>query len=104
MHLPTGVVNQAELADAVARAAEALDAREVRKVRFTVDADPFGRPSIFFGILLTPYASQKSRLPKVTSRISTALYDELQTYNNWGLLPYFDFTSNPAHFGKPGWV
>jgi len=57
VHVPTGFVNQAELRDAVAQAAKALDSREVRDVRFTLGSDSDGEPSIFFGILLTPYGS-----------------------------------------------
>ena len=36
MYVPTGFVNQAELGDAVAQAAKALDSREVRDVRCTL--------------------------------------------------------------------
>ncbi len=66
MHVPTGFVNQAQLADAVAEAAKTLDVREVRDVRFTLGPDADGEPSIFFGILLTRYASHASRLADVT--------------------------------------
>jgi hypothetical protein len=104
MYVPTGFVNQAQLADAVAEAAKMLDAREVRNVRFTLGPDADGEPSIFFGILLTPYASHASRLPDVTERVATALVDQLQSYNRWGLQPYFNFTSDLAHFRNPGWM
>jgi hypothetical protein len=104
VNVSTGFVNQADLMDAVVHAAKALDSREVRDVRFTLGPDVDGEPSIFFGILLTPYGSQNSRLPDVTSRVSTALFDQLQPYNHWGLQPYFNFTSDQAHFRKPGWM
>jgi hypothetical protein len=104
VHAPPGFVNQTELEDAVAQAAQALDSREVRDVRFTLGSDSSGEPSIFFGILLTPYASQGSRLPEVTGRVSTALFDRLQPYNHWGLQAYFNFTSDQKHFRNPGWM
>jgi len=104
VHVPTGFVNQAELTDAVAQAAKTLDSREVRDVRFTLGSDADGEPSIFFGILLTPYASHRSRLADVTGRVTTVLVDQLQPYNHWGLQPYFNFTSDPAHFRNPGWM
>ena len=104
VYVPMGVVNQTELTDAVAQAAKALDSSEVRSVRFTLGSDSSGEPSIFFGILLTPFASHQSRLADVTGRVSTALFDQLQPYNRWGLQPYFNFTSDRAHFGKPGWT
>ncbi len=104
MRVPTGFVNQAELTDAVVQAAKALDSREVRDVRFTLGSDADEEPSIFFGILLTPYASQRSRLAEVTGRVTTVLVDQLQPYDHWGLQPYFNFTSDPAHFRNPGWM
>ena len=104
MYVPTGFVNQAELRDAVAQAAKALDPREVRDVRFTLGSDSDGEPSIFFGILLTPYASHPSRLADVTGRVTTMLFDQLQPYNHWGLQSYFNFTSDQAHFRNPGWM
>jgi hypothetical protein len=102
--VPIGYVNQAQLEQAVSEAAQALDAREVREVRFTLGPDPDGEPSIFFGVLLTPYAIQASRFADVTRRVTTALFDRLQPYNRWGLQSYFNFTSDLAHFGKPGWM
>ncbi len=102
--VPSGFVHQGQLVDAVAEAAKTLDSREVRDVRFTISEDADGEPSIFFGILLTRYAAHPSRLADVTGRVSTALFDRLQTYNRWGLHPYFNFTSDLRHFGKPGRV
>lgn len=88
----------------MSEAAKLLDAREVRDVRFTLGPDADGEPSIFFGILLTPYAIQPSRFADVTERVATKLFDELQPFNRWGLQPYFNFTSDPAHFRKSGWM
>jgi hypothetical protein len=104
VYVSTGFVNQAELRDAVTQAAKALDSREVRDVRFTLGSDSSGEPSIFFGILLTSYASHYSRLPDVTARVAAVLFDQLQPYNHWGLQPYFNFTSDQAHFRNPGWM
>jgi hypothetical protein len=104
VYVPTGSINQAQLGDAVVEAAKTLDPREVRDVRFTLGPDADGEPSIFFGILLTPYGSHASRLGDVTERVSTALFDQLQPYNRWGLQPYFNYTSDLAHFRNPGWM
>ena len=104
MPVPIGYVSQAQLGQAVSEAAQALDAREVREVRFTLGPDANGEPSIFFGILLTPYAIHASRFADVTGRVTTALFDHLQPYNRWGLQPYFNFTSDLAHFRNPGWM
>lgn len=103
-YIPTGLVNQEQLTEAVAQAAKALDSRDVHDLRFRLGSDADGEPSIFFGILLSPRASNASRLAAVTGRISTALFDQLQPYNRWGLQPYFDFTTDRAHFRNPGWM
>jgi len=102
VYVPTGFVDRAQLIDAVANAAKTLDSGEVRDVRFTIGEDANGEPSIFFGILLTTYASNSSRLADVTGRVSTTLFDRLQPYNRWGLQPYFNFTSDLAHSGIQG--
>ena len=81
-----------------------LNAREVRDVRFTLGPDADGEPSIFFAILLAPYAIHASRFAGVTGSVTTTLFDELQPFNRWGLQPYFNFTSDPAHFKNPGWM
>ena len=99
-----GFVHQDQVTNAVAEAAKTLDAREVRDVRFGLETDSGGEPAIFFGVLLTPYGSHKSRLTDVTWRVSTALADQLQPYNQWGLLPYFAFTANRAHHRSPDWM
>jgi hypothetical protein len=95
------LIHQAQLDEAVVEATKMLDAREVRRVRPTIGSNVNGEPSIFFAILLTSYAVHPSRFAGVTERISTTLIDQLQPYNNWGLLPYFNFTADPSHFRNP---
>lgn len=104
MQVPTGYVDQTQLSEAVTRAAHSLDPREVRDVRFTIGADAHGQPSIFFAILLTPYAVHKSRFADVTGKVSGRLFDEIQPFNRWGLQPYFNFTDALSHFKSPGWM
>jgi hypothetical protein len=99
-----GFVNQTELENEVSKAAKALDTGEVRDVQFSLGTDSSGEPAIFFGILLTPYASQDSRLADVSGRVATLLFDTIQPYNRWGLQPYFNFTSDRTHYGNPDWV
>lgn len=104
MSFPAGLVDQTQLGNAVAEAKSALDPREVRDVRYTFGADVDGEPSIFFAILLTPFAVDPSRFADVTGRVTTTLFDQLQPYNRWGLQPYFNFTADPSHYGNPGWM
>jgi len=101
VYVPTGFVNQAQLEESIAEATKMLDAREVRDVRFTIGPNTSGDPSIFFGILLTSYAVHASRFAGVTAKITETLFNQLQPYNRWGLLPYFNFTSTPSHFRDP---
>lgn len=103
-YISAGFVNQAQLEEAVTQAVKTLNPHEVRDVRFSLGPDANGEPSIFFGILLTLHASHSSRLANVTGRVATALFDQLQPYNCWGLQPYFNFTSDAAHFRNPGWM
>jgi len=99
-----GFVDQGQLRDEVAQAARALEAGEVRDVQFSLGNDSSGEPAIFFGILLTPYGSQESRLAEVTGRVAAALFDRIQPYNRWGLQPYFNFTSDQAHYSENEWI
>jgi hypothetical protein len=98
-----GFVHQAQLRDEVAQAAKALDPSEVRDVQFSLGTDSSGEPSIFFEILLTTYGSKESRLAEVTGRVATTLFEKIQPYNRWGLQPYFNFTSDQAHYGNTEW-
>lgn len=102
--VPTGFINQAELNEAVVNAAGLLDPREVLDVHFTLGSDASGEASIFFGVLLSAYGSQDSRLGRVTAKVAKLLAEQLEPYNQWGLQPYFNFTADPSHFRKPGWV
>lgn len=63
VYVHTGVVNEELLGEAVSEAVRLLDTREVRHVRFTLGPDPYGDPSIFFAILLTPYGAHASGSP-----------------------------------------
>lgn len=104
VHAPAGHINQSQLSGAVTEAAQSLDPREVRDVRFTIGTDAHGQPAIFFAILLTPYAVHKSRFAEVTGRIAGRLFDDVQPFNQWGLQPYFNFTDSSSHFKNPGWM
>ena len=99
-----GFVHQVQLMDEFEQAKKALDPREVRDVQFILETDSSGEPAISFSILLTPYGSKESRLAEVTGRVAATLFDKIQPYNRWGLQPYFNFTSDPAHFGNPEWA
>ncbi|SPF50827.1 hypothetical protein SBA4_4530008 [Candidatus Sulfopaludibacter sp. SbA4] len=91
--LPSGIVNQAQLAEDVRRVVAKLDTDEVRSVRYRIGTDSTGEISIFFRIILSDAASQESRLGEVTGRVSRVLFDEVGSYEKWGIYPYFSFRS-----------
>jgi hypothetical protein len=101
-----GIVNQAQLAEAVKRAIAKLDTAEVRLVRHSIGTDSTGEISIFFRILLSDAASQESRLGEVTGRVSTILFDEIRPHEEWGVLLYFSFRSESeqAEHRDAAWV
>jgi len=99
-----GFVDQAELKKQVAKAAKALNPKEVRDVEFRIGSDWTGEAAIFFGILLTPYGAHDSRLADVTARVREELSERLQPYNRWGLQDYYDFTSDPVFYRDPNWM
>ena len=90
--VPSGYINQGELAAEIQRAMRRLGP-EVVRVRHSVGPDTSGEPSIFFRIVLTDSASREETLADVTGQIATIFFDELRPYENWGLIPYFSFRS-----------
>jgi hypothetical protein len=104
-YIPTGFVNQAQLAIAVDQATLKLG-REVVRVRHSVGADTSGEPSIFFRIVLSDAASREATLADVTGNIATILFEEIRPYENWGLIPYFSFRSQSeqALRNEPEWA
>ncbi len=103
--VPSGIVNQTQLAKDVANAIQKLG-NEVVRVRHSVGEDTSGEPSIFFRIILSDAASLEDTLADVTGRIATVLFEEIRPYENWGLIPYFSFrsTSEQALRHEPEWA
>lgn len=105
MYAPTGFVNQAELASSVAKAASKLG-KEIVRVRHSVGADSDGDPAIFFRIVLSDVASREATLADVTGAIAATLFEEIQPYENWGLIPYVSFRSKSEQEmrNEPEWA
>jgi len=104
-YIPTGFVNQTQLANAITQAIPKLGPGVVR-VRHSIGADTSGEPSIFFRIVLSDMASREATLADVTGHIATILFDEIRPYENWGLIPYFSFRSQSeqAMRNEPEWA
>ena len=93
MYVPTGFVNQAQLAQSVNAAIQSLNPQEVVHVAYSIGHDSTDDPAIFFRIVLADAASREERLADVTGRVASALFDSIRPIENWGLTPYFSFRS-----------
>lgn len=67
---------------------------EVIHVRYSLEEDWSGDPSIFFRIVLSDDSTTDEKLLRTTQRVSNHIEDRLEPMEEWGLLPYFDFRSN----------
>ena len=103
MVVPTGFVDQAQLASAVDKAANSLGP-EVVRLKHAIGADTSGDPAIFFRIVLADWAVDEETLADVTGRITATLFDEIHPYENWGLVPYFSFRSSSEQSTDREWA
>jgi hypothetical protein len=92
MVVPTGFVDQAQLASVVEKAASTLGP-EVVRLKHSIGSDTSGDPAIYFRIILADWAVDEETLADVTGKIADTLFDEIRPYENWGLVPYFSFRS-----------
>ena len=93
MYVPTGFVNQAQLAQSVNDAIRSLNSQEVVHVAYSIGLDSTDDPAIFFRIVLTDAASREERLADVTGHVESSLFNSIRPVENWGLTPYFSFRS-----------
>ena len=105
MQVPTGYVNQAQLGEIIAEAAQHLGP-EVVHVAYRLAPDSTGEPSLFFRILLADAYVGEDTIADLTRRIKTALFDAVRPVENWGLQPYFNFRSKSEQDRRldPDWV
>jgi hypothetical protein len=88
----SGFIHQGRLDADIRRAVSKLGP-EVVHVAYNVGEDSTGEPSIFFRIVLDDAAAREEALADTTSRIAAALFDKVRPIENWGLHPYFNFSS-----------
>ena len=65
---------------------------EVVAIGYSPSYDWNGDPAIYFRVLLTDHASQRSVLGDVTARVGDELFDSLQ-FERSDYIPYFYFRS-----------
>ncbi len=103
-YMPVRYVDQAEVAAAVDRAVLKMG-DDVVRVRHVISEDTIGEPALYFRIVLSDDASQRSRLSEVTNRIETILSDDVRPWE-MGLTPYFRYRSKSemAVLSEPEWL
>jgi hypothetical protein len=105
VRVPTGYVNQAQLGDLIAQAAQHFGP-EVEHIAYSLGPDSTGEPSLFFRILLSDAYVREDTIADLTGRIATALFDAVRPIENWGLRPYFNFRSKSEQDRRydPDWI
>lgn len=103
--MPVGLIHQSVLQEQIEKAKSVLGP-EVAHVAYRVGEDDTGSPSIFFRITMQDFAMIESTISDFTSRVTTALFDEIEPLANWGLRPYFNFRSVSEQQKRPDpdWV
>jgi hypothetical protein len=101
--VPSGFVNQTQLANEVNRAIRKLG-KDVVRARYSIGTDWSGDPAIYFRIVLSDAASREGTLLDVTGRIEKIL-EEFRPYEDWGVIPYFSYRSKSeqAMRNEPEW-
>ncbi len=104
---PKNIATEQELEEAVNRALERLRPDVVR-IRYNFGTDTTGDEAIFFRIVLSADAAERSRRSRnreIGSRVEEVLMEETRPFDNWGLFPYFSVRSEaepPSN--EPGWA
>jgi hypothetical protein len=90
--VPSGIVNQRQIATAIQQAAHAL-APDVVRMRYALTIDSAGSAAIFFRVLLSDRASRPDRLYETTERITAKILEIVRPQERFGLEAYFNFRS-----------
>ena len=59
----------------------------------TLGNDWIGELAVFFMIILADAASRRDQLLSITNQVSQAIVEEVRPWEQWGVLPYFNFRS-----------
>ena len=102
--VPAVFVNQSQIRSGVKRATRAL-APDVVRIRYSLDNDWIGDPSVFFRIVLSDDASSKAQLSDIAEKVALRILNEVKT-EELGLHPYFNFRSfsEQAQLQEAAWA
>ncbi len=100
MVMAKGFVAQKQLADAVDAIRPALGPDVVR-MTYVLGEDWSGEPAIFFRVVISDRASERSGILSTTGPIREKIVDQLRPLEEWGLAPYFTFRSASEQAANP---
>jgi len=98
------VVTEAQIEPGVQRAVKAL-APDVVRIRFSLDEDWTGDPSVFFRVVLSDEAPRRKRLGAIAKRVISTIESEVLP-DDLGLNSYFNFrlVSEQSKLKDPKWA
>ena len=104
---PKSIVTEEQLAEAVENAVRRLSP-DVIRIRYNFGTDTIGDEAIFFRIVLSADAAERSRRLRnreVGRRVEEVLYEETRPHDNWGFLPHYSYRSETEpESNDPGWA
>ncbi len=102
--VPRGFVNPNQIDAGVQRARQAL-APAVVRIRYGLDNDWSGEPSVFFRVVLSDEAIRKEKLDEIDRRVKLTVLHEVQA-EELGLHSYFNFRtlSELEALQEPAWA
>lgn len=102
--LPYVYTNPAQIDSGIQRAAQAL-APDVVRIRYSLDDDWVGDPSVFFRIVISDEAVRARRLAETAERIMEGIREEVRP-EELGIHAYFNFRnfSEESKDPDPEWA
>jgi hypothetical protein len=104
MYLPMAVTMQQQINAAVAEVVREL-APAVQRINYEIARDWSGQWAIFFRVLLSDEASNRTHLRDVATKVVWRMSERLDL-PGIGVFPYFDFRSQSeqAKLNEPAWA
>ena len=102
--IPRNIITEDQLAEALDRVVQRMGG-DVIRIRYKFQPDSTGDDAIYFRVVLSADAAQRSRLRKVAARVREVLDDEINARESFGVIPYSHFRSeSEPESNHPGWA
>ena len=89
MYIARAFAQQAQFFAAIAQAASTLP---IVSIIPTLGTDWYGEPAVFFRVIV-PDGIPPRKLLELANRVSRAILEQAQPLEEWGVLPYFDYST-----------